>query len=311
MSDACEIPAWLVELLPQPKQPTRVFLDDKGAVCAKHPDSSISTFGKDLVEAYDALKGDDIDLVFADEVYQHFSPPDSEVSCKEIGAIWVPFEEGKASRMLLSLTDDDRYCLLKWAWEEFKAKDAAWRSDVNFFNSWHWLDAHPAFWTRSYPYHSDDPKWKESMLWDWETEGYCQKIYLVTMQADDGSVVVALELGAHVPESDKYLEAVKEAVIVADAYQEHYHDYRLDIYAATYEEAIIAAARSVDKFYNMDGSEKPGVHYEPSELEKELEQSIKETDGCLDRSHKDWRDTLPRVAFADYGEWTRKRFGDC
>jgi len=310
MNYECDIPDWLADLLPQPKQPTRVFLDNTGLVCAEHPDGSISTFGEDLLEANDVLKSDDTDLVYADEVYQRFSRLDCEVADKEDRAIWIPVDDGKAYRMIYPMTDDDRYHRLKWAWEEFQELDSVWRTDASFYNSWNWLDTHPAFWTRSYSYWSDTPKWKESMLWDWETEGYCQKIYVLAMHDEDGHVLVALELGAHVPNSDKYLEALEETVVVTDTYLEHYHDYRLNSYAATYEEAIIMAAKNVDKFFNTDGSEKHGVFYEPTEIEKELAKRIEETDEYLGPARKHWRESRRKVAFADYGTWLREHLED-
>ncbi|MCL2806772.1 MAG: hypothetical protein FWD27_01200 [Coriobacteriia bacterium] len=310
MNDTREIPTWLAELLPQPKQPTRVFLSDKGLICAKHPDNSVSTFDANLEEAYDMLKGGGADIVFADEVYQHYSQHKEGVIDKEFGAIWIPVNDGKAFRMLTSTTDDDRYSLLKWAWEEFQEIDAKWRENAGFYNSWHWLDTHPAFWTRSYRYWSDDPKWQESMLWGWETEGYCQKIYVSAMQADDGRVAVALELGAHVSSCDKYLEMQKETIVVTDVYQEHYHDYRLDSFAPTYEEAIILAAKSVDRFFHTDGNERLGVPYEPTEIEKELALRMEEADDCFGHSHNDWRAALPRVAFENYGNWLKESIAE-
>jgi hypothetical protein len=60
-----------------------------------------------------------------------------------------------------------------------------------------------------------------------------------------------------------------------------YHDLRLDTYEDTYEKGIIATAKLVHKFNDLDGSERPDVDYEKSELEVILEERMAEVDKAL------------------------------
>jgi hypothetical protein len=50
----------------------------------------------------------------------------------------------------------------------------------------------------------------------------------------------------------------------------------LDIYAQTFEEAVVLLAQKVDKFFDIDGTERPDVEYEKSEIEKTLEERVKD-----------------------------------
>lgn len=83
---------------------------------------------------------------------------------------------------------------------------------------------------------------------------------------DDGRLVIYLETGSH-------LNKVEDG---SKLYQEHYHDYRLDVWADTFEQAFIELAAMVYKFFDHQGIERLDVpHIEPAWV-LELQESMKE-----------------------------------
>ena len=83
---------------------------------------------------------------------------------------------------------------------------------------------------------------------------------------DDGRLRICLETGAHV---DKVSDSVK-------IYQEHYHDYRLDVCADSFEQAFIQLAELLYKFFDNHGIERPDVEYLKPQWVLELEQQVVE-----------------------------------
>ena len=76
-----------------------------------------------------------------------------------------------------------------------------------------------------------------------------------------------------------YLETGSHLNKVEDGgklYQEHYHDYRLDVWANTFEQAFIKLAAKVYKFFDHQGVERPNVpHIKPAWV-LELDERIAE-----------------------------------
>lgn len=153
------------------------------------------------------------------------------------------------TRMLISHTDRDSEYLQKNDYLGFLRTNLEYEKNPNdFYTAWLWLDSHPAFWFRDK---------KDST--DWVTRSI-SKVEVMLTKDDNGNTVVMLEHGA----------AVKPERVM------HYHDLRLDVYAATYEEAIVKLAALVNKFFNYDGSEKENVEYVKSALEVKLDEAIAE-----------------------------------
>lgn len=72
--------------------------------------------------------------------------------------------------------------------------------------------------------------------------GHCQNVYHGAYNdEDDGKLVIYLETGSH-------LNKVEDG---GKLYQEHYHDYRLDVWADTFEQAFIKLAAMVYKFLTI------------------------------------------------------------
>lgn len=71
----------------------------------------------------------------------------------------------------------------------------------------------------------------------------------------DGKLVIYLETGSH-------LNKVQDD---GNLYEEHYHDYRLDIWADTFEQAFIELVPMVYKFFDHQGVERlDALHIKPA-----------------------------------------------
>jgi hypothetical protein len=264
----------LRDLLPPPRWPTRLAHHGEGFV-AVGPDGTATPLGPDLEDAYDAVCGDPADVAFDPSVFQHLPEGAHSFLGSSIG---VPTQDGSGSvRLLLAHTDEDRLRSLEDAWDDFLDADAAWRPNpADFYNSWTWLDRHPAFWIRSVRTLPGDEDWDHDRLWRWETSGYCAKIYLVPFRDDDGQVVVSLEAGGRVRTEQRHIavDGERQWVTLLNTYWTHFHDYRLDTQAPTYEDGIVHLAGLVDRFFDTEGNERPGVDHEVPQWVAELESRI-------------------------------------
>jgi hypothetical protein len=150
------------------------------------------------------------------------------------------------NRLLLSITDEEKIGLVKHDYLTWLFLTEEYRKNPNdFLHAFRWVRSHPAFWSRSTP---------ESHYWETNYSDF----WFEVSRSETGELVYMLEAGSAVePERTS-----------------HYHDLRLDVYAPSFEEAYIKLASLVDKFFNIDGSERQNVAYEPSELEKTLTERL-------------------------------------
>lgn len=118
--------------------------------------------------------------------------------------------------------------------------------------SYDFIRLHPAFWYR----------WDEKRPNNWNTEDGHKSVTVWPHRTEDGKFCVSLEHGSTVPPE----------------YNHHYHDFRLDVYGDTFEEAYVLLAERIHKFFFLDGSERPDIPYEKSELELELEDRMASLD---------------------------------
>lgn len=152
-------------------------------------------------------------------------------------------------RLLMSYTDVDKEYYAKSRYLHFLKSTLGYEANASdFMTCFHWINGHPAFWTR---YSADRNDWNN------ESNG---SIWVGVTAGDDGKAVVMLEAGGAVePERTS-----------------RYHDLRLDVYAPTYEDGIVQLAALVHKFFDVDGSERENVEYVKNEWELKLEESMKE-----------------------------------
>lgn len=127
----------------------------------------------------------------------------------------------------------------------------------DFMSAYFFLQGHPAFWKRPRP---------EEYPNEWSTDEGVSTIWSFPTRRDDGSICMMMETGSMVPPERK----------------NRYHDLRLDTYEDTYEKGIIATAKVVHKFFDLDGSERPDVDYEKSKLELILEERMAEMNKALE-----------------------------
>jgi hypothetical protein len=127
----------------------------------------------------------------------------------------------------------------------------------DFMAAYGFLQGHPAFWKRSRP---------EEYPNQWSTDEGVSTIWSYPSYRKDGSIVMMMETGSMVsPERSR-----------------RYHDLRLDTYEDTYEKGIIATAKKVHKFFELDGSERSDVDYQKSELEITLDKRLAEMNEALE-----------------------------
>lgn len=117
----------------------------------------------------------------------------------------------------------------------------------NVVNAWHFINTHPAFW---YRYQENRPN-------SWATEDGHHSVWVYPTYNKDG-IVVMMEHGG----------------TVAPHYLNHYHDFRLDVWGTSFEDAYIQLAKKTHKFFNLDGSERENVDYKKSQIELDLEKAV-------------------------------------
>jgi hypothetical protein len=200
-----------------------------------------------LETAYDYVRNElQGDIVFAGDMEAATGEKDNDMMV----TVPVTGSNGRTHhRLLMSRTDSDTEYMAKSNYLYFLKSTLRYEANAtDFMTCFHWLNGHPAFWTR----YSVDRN-------DWNTESN-GSIWLGVTTDNDGKPVIMLETGGAVePERTS-----------------RYHDLRLDVYAPTYEQAIVQLAAKVHKFFDVDGSERENVEYQKSALELKLDESIKE-----------------------------------
>lgn len=244
------LPEWLQECLPPEDKPVyTIFWEgpvNGGNAVVKTEEGEVWGEFATVPEAYDSVKTDtEADIVFDESI-------DGKGGRLDEG-MWTASKVVRGGmRALFSSTDDDKLALLKHSyknWTDWAYPNWLENQD-SIDGAYNYLSNHPVFWVR----HDDEP------TYHWETSSHTLAIWHALMQDDKGGFVWALETGSHI-EPD---------------YVSHYHDLRLDVYAPTFEEALIELAKRVEKFFNPDGTAKKNVEYEKSDLELVLEERMAE-----------------------------------
>lgn len=242
-----ELPRWLQELLPEPSAPQRLSVTADGDLELTQPDGASAVF-KGLREAYEASREAGVDLEISDEVYENFGDKDRKP--------FLDFPDEKNPNlhvMVFGYTDRDRIDSLKRGYKKFrKAAKRYLKEPQDFSNAWNFLDSHPAFWTA--------PNLEENPFY-WVQEFHMSHMR-VGVWRDKKGTTVALETGSHVP----------------PLYKEHYGDWRLEVVANSYEDAVIELARRVHLTHNLEGEdiEDSDRHFIKPEWVEELEETIAE-----------------------------------
>jgi len=164
--------------------------------------------------------------------------------------------KGHYISLSIERTKDTDVFLAKGRYHSFLESTLRYEKDPDDFRTaWNWLDHHPAFWSR---------RSEDDFYWSTESNAH---IWMGVSADREGNTVIMLEHGA----------------AVRDSRTHHYHDLRLDVYAPTYEEAIIQLAAKVYQFFEVDGSARENVEYEKSELELVLEEKVAALDNYLEK----------------------------
>lgn len=165
------------------------------------------------------------------------------------GTIFSPSDR----RMLISHTDDDVLRMAKHDYGSFlNLNDKYQANPSDWFTAFYWLNSHPAFYHR--------PTYSNRWIQDDGLDG-CR---VEPWKDDNGEIFVTIEHGAW---GDEHRVGRR------------YHDYRLDVYAKTHEEAYVELASKVNMHFNIEGTDR-GIKEEPppylAEAYKRLDEYEKE-----------------------------------
>lgn len=249
-----ELPKWLTDLLPAQVEPLEINLvhgaEGGYVLTGEGLEPEYFTELTAVLEAGISREENlGKDLFISPEVHQNDNR----------GFFTLPIEGSDNLRLVFSYTDKDRYKNLQRNYQAFLSFAESYSNDPdNFVYAWRFVDAHPAFWT------AHDLK---NHPWLWETSGYMSKVrqsvYFV-----EGQPMVELEGGGHVndnPESPEY-------------YKRHYGDWRLELAAPTFEEAVLELAARVAKSFNNAGDSLPESDFplDPPEWVLDLRERIED-----------------------------------
>lgn len=240
-----DLPQWLNELLPEASTPQLLAVTADNKLELIQPDGSAQVF-ETLEEAYNASRENDLDLNIAPEVAEHEGEEDAFF-------LTFPSEDKRFQTLVMGYTDQDRIDNLKRSYEDFLERAEAYAKDPeDFVKAWAFVDTHPAFWT------APD---LENKPFFWVQDGHSSHLRL-SVHRHEGKVAVELETGSHVPPE----------------YNSHYGDWRLEVFADTYELAVIELAKRVALSHNLDGTDAEGADeiFEKPDWVKELEERLEE-----------------------------------
>lgn len=237
------LPSWITDLLPEPVEPHVISLEGEDLVLTGPGEKEVN-FGSDFQGLSSATRN--VDVIFNEEVQEKFG-----IDRHTLG---LTFPASKTSTgVIMSHTDQDRLRSLEGDFEDSLRHSLKYQADPSdFYNSYYLVDTHPVFWL-CYDV--------EKSPWYWRTTGHAETLSQY-VDKNNGQIVIGLETGSHV-EPD---------------FKGHYHDYRLDVYADTFENAFIELAAMVNKFHYPDGTDKLEVDHIKPQWIVDLEDRIKEID---------------------------------
>ncbi len=261
-----QVPSWLEPLLPDLRTPTEIDIlerpDGSYEYVALGPDGTGQMLGEDLIAAYDAV-ADDHDVVLSAAAL-HFarfrSNPSFGVGMDGIG-VW-----GRG-RYLSTETDEYRLARLVAAWERFKELDVVWRANPTFEVAYHWIDCHPAFWTRASGALDRTTRQASEALWTWVTESHMSDVTVRVPHpfSSRGGAPVRLWTMGHNPEDELVDIASHTVFVLTDAYHNNDADPPIEAEGDTYESAVLNLARRIDAVYDTEGNRRPGEPAAPDE----------------------------------------------
>ena len=253
------LPNWLEELLPEPTPPhvlTTELQGENRVLRVTAPTGESQTFST-VRDVDKARHGEGWDLAIDDDVYAHFGQGRS--------ARRLTYEADREGYvgMLMAYSDRKRRASLERAYTGHLTGRSQYGTDrPDFVAAWNFIDGHPAFWT-AYDL-NEHP-------WHWETEGYGSKLRQHVHRNSEGQTVVQIEAGGHVP----FATGPK-----SKPYSEHYGDWRLEVRAESFEDAILDLAFRVSRAFDIQGNslEEEDFPYGAPLWVRELRERVSEED---------------------------------
>jgi hypothetical protein len=260
--DLPELPGWLQEILPPLKKPQVLDVDQSTKQLTLTYDGETRAFNS-LEEAHKASHATGHDLEIRDAVFDFLSKDD-----KKLRMLSYPTPDNKFVVAVMERTDKDRKARLQANYQDFLKRLENYKENPDiFYNAWHFVDSHPAFWF-AYDF-ANHP-------WSWEQSGYMSRLSQSVSHREDnapvgkhGSVCISLTAGGTVRTDEKN----------NPTYKNNYADWRLEVSGTTFEEAVINLAKRVAICFNDDGTDNPEADelldgYKPEwviELEERLD----------------------------------------
>jgi len=291
LKDLPELPAWLNRLLPEIPKPAKLIWDNNlGEIVLKYPGDEDGglLLGADLNKAYDRVEAmRDLEYVFDESLVKKFSK-DSWGDLADADYFFGPSTTSeKYSRMYSSRNSNLAKKLLQDTYAGWlKLRKEYLEDQDDFMNAYYFVDGHPAFWTREFIVDNAPGIFTRDDLFRWQTNGHARKLTIEPFARepfDDrelvdpkGNVVpflFSVEGGMHVKDDGIYTSN-RNYLHITDLYKNHYYDFKLDAYGATYEDAIINFAKLLEKYFDEFGEERPNIEREKTALENLLDERM-------------------------------------
>lgn len=241
------LPEWFLEELPEIQEPALLMYKDN-QYFAVSPSKEKIAFSI-IDEAYDHIKKSwKLEVDFDESLPEH-----KKGRTRIYGS-----RTTIGTRLFISSTDSHKIKKFEKDYEYFLNIAEQYKNNPNDFRIvYQFVDTHPAFWSRASKEHP----------WNWDTYGHC-----------DGHIgKLSLSPIFNKDEEETYDWIIETGPHVEPDYNERYHDYRLDSHGSTVEEAFINLAMLINKFFNLDGTEKENVEHKKPDWIVEIEKRLEET----------------------------------
>jgi hypothetical protein len=196
-----------------------------------------------IITAYDSLDKRNVDIEFDESIRE--SPEvddDSGLTMLGIKQKGTNFHRGLIGRVDSRPLDFNTYY-------SFLLVAKAWIADQdNWVLAYNFIQLHPVFWSCPRP---------EQYPHQWDFDSGHGSLWVAVSTNKDGPVVM-MEHGSSVPPRHNH----------------HYHDFRLDVWAPSFENGYVQMAQKVHKFFTLDGEERPDIEYQKTQLEVDIDDRL-------------------------------------
>lgn len=190
--------------------------------------------GRFFIDGSD-VKYDEPDALYEDIISKGYSPQfeftDEYKGSSYSASLFGDLKNRKTGKIYKTESNTNRPLAFSHYFKYLQLAKKYLNNSEDFVLSYRFLELHPAFWTRT----EHDPNY-------WITYAGLSGNYVLVLTDKKNKPTICFEHGAAY--GDRYTTC---------------HDYRLDVYAPTFEDAYIQLAALVHKYFYLDGSEREDI----------------------------------------------------